>query len=255
MNPRLPQSGRSTHGGLSRKREAEFLSAAARVLRTGFPNTERFGCLSLDVLQALARKKPGAAETEAVFEHLTCCSPCFAEYESLVRKERIARNLKILALCASLLLTVGLAFWFYVFGAEPQPRQPKPPVAQQAPPVVPPTPPIQYEVAVIDLRNRSPVRGDQQPGSGEPVVASLPARPVELTVYLPIGSEEDRYELQILRTAEAPLHTWSGSATRENRNIVLRLRADLTGLPPGRYLLGLRKASFRRAYYPLTVFE
>ncbi len=87
------------------------------------------------------------------------------------------------------------------------------------------------------------------------MLASLPARPLELSVYFPIGSEEDRYELQILKTAGAPLVTLTGSAARENRDVVLRLRTDLTGLAPGRYLLGLRKANFRRAYYPVTVVQ
>jgi hypothetical protein len=71
-------------------------------------------------------------------------------------------------------------------------------------------------------------------------------------VYLPIGSKEGQYEVQILREAETPLVTGRGSATFEDRNVVLRLKADLTGLTPGRYLLGVRKGSFRWMYYSIS---
>jgi hypothetical protein len=242
---------------LPRRQEAELIAAAAGVFRTGFPNPQRIGCPPQEVLRSVARKGRSTAETESILEHLTCCSPCFTEYERLVHKERVSRNLKILALCASLLITVGLAVWFYVSRGEPGIREPEPTIVQQPPPVPetpapPQAPPIQYEVAVIDLRNRAPVRGEQQPAPGEDVVASLPARPLELSVYLPIGSEEGQYEIQILREADRPLVTATGSARFEDRNVVLRLKAGLTGLAPGRYLLGVRKGSFRWMYYSIS---
>jgi hypothetical protein len=242
---------------LPRRQEAELIAAAAGVFRTAFPNPERIGCPPQEVLRSVARKGRSTAETESILEHLTCCSPCFTEYERLVHEERVSRNLKILALCASLLITVGLAIWFYASRGEPGIREPEPTIVQQPPPVVEPpappqAPPIQYEVAVIDLRNRAPVRGEQQPAAGEDV-ASLPRRPLELSVYLPIGSEEGQYELQILREADTPLVAVSGSARFEDRNVVLRLKADLTGLAPGRHLVGIRKGSFRWMYYPITV--
>lgn len=245
-------SGISAREGLSREQEAQFIAAAARVFRSGFPNPRRSGCPSPEVLRAVTRKKHGAEESEIIFEHLTCCSPCFADYEGLLRKEKLSRNLKLLALCASLLITVGITLWLYGRPGQEGPRQPEPKVVQQPPPPRP-TPPIQYEVAVVDLRDRAPVRGEQQPTPAETVVASLEARPLELSVYLPIGSEESSYELQILRPSEAPLLTSTGSAVLENRNVVLRVRTDLSGTPSGRYLLGIRKANFPSAYYPVSI--
>lgn len=245
-------SGISAREGLSREQEAQFIAAAARVFRSGFPNPRRSGCPSPEVLRAVTRKKQGAEESEIVFEHLTCCSPCFADYEGLLRKEKLSRNLKLLALCASLLITVGVALWLYGRPGQEGPRQPEPKVVQQ-PPAPQPAPPFQYEVAVVDLRNRASVRGEQQPTPAETVVASLEAVPLELSVYLPIGSEEGRYELQILRTGETPLFTSTGAAVFEDRNVVLRVRTDLSGMPSGRYLLGIRKASFPWAYYPISI--
>jgi hypothetical protein len=245
-------SGISAREGLSLEQEAQFIAAAARVFRSGFPNPRRSGCPSPEVLRAVTRKKQGVEESEIVFEHLTCCSPCFADYEGLLRKEKLSRNLKLLALCASLLITVGVALWLSGRPGREGPRQPEPKVVQQPPAPQPPAP-IQYEVAVVDLRNRAPVRGEQQPTPAETVVASLEARPLELSVILPIGSEESGYELQILRPGETPLVASTGSAVLENRSVILRLRTDLTGFPSGRYLLGIRKATFQWAYFPIRL--
>lgn len=251
MNPQIPMSPTAAPEALSRKREAELIAAAARVFRTGFPNPDRSGCPSQEVLQSATRKGSGSVESEGVLEHLTCCSPCFAVYEDLLRKERLSKNLKILALCASLLITVGLVIWFYGLPGQRGLRQSQPTIVQKAP-SPPQSPPTQYEMAIVDLRNRSPVRGEQLPAPAEDVVASLPTRPLELSVYLPIGSEVGQYEVQILREVETPLVTVGGSAVFEDRTVVLRLRANLSGLNPGRYLLGVRKGSFRWTYYPIS---
>jgi len=186
-----------------------------------------------------------------VLEHLTCCSPCFAEYERLLRRDKFSKNLKILALCASLLITVGLAVWFYAFRGEQGLRQTEPAIVQKEPP--PQAPPTPFEVALVDLRNRSPVRGEQGTPSDRNVVTSLPTRRLDLSIYLPIGSEEGQYEIQILREAETPLVALRGSATFKDHNVVLRLRTDLMGLDPGPYLLGLRKANFQWTYYPIAL--
>jgi hypothetical protein len=109
-------------------------------------------------------------------------------------------------------------------------------------------------MAVVDLRNRSSVRGEQ-PSTSEQVAASLPARALDLSVYLPIGSEVGPYEIHLAREAETPLINASGAATLENRIIVLRSRVDLTELPPGRYLLGVRKGEFRWMYYTVALVK
>jgi hypothetical protein len=168
-----------------------------------------------------------------------------------MHRERIWRNTKLLALCASVLITVGLAVWFYAFRASPDRRIPKPTVVQQEP-VPRQAVPLEFQMAVLDLRNRSPVRGDQQPvPSG--AVASLPARRLALSVYLPIGSEVGDYEMQILHEIETPLVSQVGTAALEDHNVVVRIRADLTGLGSGQYLVRLRRASYSWRYYPVTL--
>jgi len=251
VNPRVPISATSSSEKLPPRLEAQLLAATARILRTGFPNAERTGCPPRQTLEVVARKAMSDIESRNVVDHLTCCSPCFAEYERLMRRERIWRNTKLLALCASVLITVGLAVWFYAFRTSPDRRIPEPTVVQKEPA---PRQGVatEFEIAVLDLRNQSPIRGDQPPTPGSDV-ASLPARRLALSVYLPIGSEVGEYEMQILREAETPLLAQKGTAALEDHNIVVRIRADLTGLDSGRYLLRLRRDSYSWRYYPVAL--
>ncbi len=252
MNRRLPVSRDSEAGKLPRQQEHEILAAASNVFRTAFPNSERAGCPAQTTLRSVVRKRCEAGEGERILEHLTCCSTCFREYENLLRKEKVSRNLKLLTLCAALVITIGAAIWFNGFrGASPV-RPSEPLIVQKAPPPTPaPLRPV--EIATVDLRNRSAIRGETGSTSGDVVVASLPTQPLDLTIYLPIGSEEGRYQIAFLRVEGNPLVTVGGSATLQNRKVTMQLRIDLTGLAPGRYLLGVRKANFRWAYYPLAL--
>ena len=251
MNPRVPTSVTSSSEKLPPWLEAQLLAATARILRTGFPNAERTGCPPPQTLQVVARKAASDIESRNVVDHLSCCSPCFAEYERLMRRERAWRNTKLLALCASVLITVGLGVWFYAFRAGPDRRIPEPTVVQKE--TVPrQVAPDAFEMAVLDLRNRSPVRGDRQPATNDDVI-SLPTRRLELSVYLPIGSEEGEYEMQILRNADPPLVTQKGAASLHDQNVVVRIRTDLTGISSGRYLLRLRRNNFGWRYYPVSL--
>ena len=251
MNPRLPISRDSEAGKLPRQQENEFLAAASKVFRTAFPNSERAGCPTQAALRSVARKECEAGEGERILEHMTCCSVCFGEYEAFLRKERVSRSLKLLTLCAALVITIGAAIWFNTFRGAPTVRPSEPSIVQKAPPQTP-APPTPVEIATIDLRNQSAVRGETGSTSGA-VVVTLPAQPLNLSIYLPIGSEEARYDVAILRAEGNPLVTVSGWATLQNRRVIMRLRTDLTGLAPGRYLLGVRKGSFQWAYYPIAL--
>ena len=251
MNPRVPISVTSSSEKLPPRLEAQLLAATASILRTGFPNAERTGCPPRQTLQALARKVISDTKSRNVVDHLTCCSPCFAEYERLRRRETAWRNTKSLALCASVLITVGLAVWFYAFRVSPDRRIPEPTVVQKES-VPRQAAPNGFEIAVLDLRNQSPVRGDQPPTPSTDV-ALLPARRLALSIYLPIGSEVGEYEMQIFRETETPLVSQEGTAKLENENVVVHVRADLTRLASGRYLLRLRRASYSWRYYQVVL--
>ena len=248
MKPRVPISATGASEKLPPRVEADLVAAAARLFRSGFPNAERTGCPPREALLSAARNAASDVESRNVLDHLTCCSPCFVEYERLVRKDRLSKKFKLLALCASVLLAVGTAIWFYAASSASDRRQPSPIVVEkERSPRVPPV-----ETAVLDLRNRSSVRGDRQPPTSNDV-ATLWARRLDLSVYLPIGSEEGEYEMQIFREAAKPLFSQTGTATLVDQDVVVRMRTDLTSLEPGRYILGLRRGGFTWRYYPVTL--
>lgn len=69
-----------------------IVDTAIELFRTGFPNTERHGCPSAMAIRAAARRDLKRKETD-VLEHLTCCSPCFAQFErALEGAERTKHN-------------------------------------------------------------------------------------------------------------------------------------------------------------------
>ena len=222
---------------LSKEREAELVAAAARLFRTGFPNPERIGCPAREALLDLARKGPRSGQGRGVVDHLTCCSQCFVEYEQFLRQEKNAKAIRLLALCASVAITVGLAIWFYAFRGQAG------------------TPEPSFEVATIDLRQQFRLRGEQIPDSppAEGTVPVIPAKQVTLSIVLPIGSEEGPYEIQILDQQESLRFAGQGEAVFEDRNVLLRVDADLRELQPGTHFLGVRKPEFRWAYYRVRV--
>lgn len=90
----------------------ELITAAGHLFRTGFPNPSRVGCPASTKLQAMVDAVP-QFESPDILEHLSCCSPCFAEYEYLLRKKRAFKIIKMSAFGVSLLLAGSAAIWHY----------------------------------------------------------------------------------------------------------------------------------------------
>ena len=82
----------------------ELITAAGHLFRTGFPNPSRVGCPASTELQAMVATVPHY-EFPGILDHLSCCSPCFVEYECLLRKRRVLKIIKMSAFGVSLLLT------------------------------------------------------------------------------------------------------------------------------------------------------
>lgn len=247
MKPRVPFSAAAAPERLSPGTEEALVAAAARLFRAGFPNSERIGCPSRELLVSVSRHSASESDSRRVLDHLSCCSPCFGDYEKLARQHRLARNLKLLALCASVLVCIGITAWYYSRMSEQMP-QTEPPVAnEKAPPQ-----PQPLEIATLDLRGQTTVRGEQRPAAGADVL-TVPTRNLELSVYLPLGSEEGDYEMQLLREAERPLISQIGAATLIGNDVVLRLRADLSALRPGNYTLRLRRQGFSWRSYSVVL--
>jgi hypothetical protein len=113
------------------------------------------------------------------------------------------------------------------------------------------TGPEGVQVATLDLTHREVLRGEE---SGQPKPPlELTAGLLELTIYLPVGSEPGDYDLQILKQAGAPVWSREGQAKSENQGVALRFKVDLSEAKPGSYFLAIRRHGWDWAYYPLAI--
>jgi len=81
----------------------------------------------------------------------------------------------------------------------------------------------------------------------------LPRRRLNLTVLLPVGSEPGRYELQVLKSVDAPLVTATGDAQLVNGTTELIIPINLTSLLAGNYLVGIRRPPWAWSYDPVEI--
>jgi hypothetical protein len=208
-----------------------------------FPNPERKGCPDAESLRQLAnRPRP---TRDAVWEHVTHCSPCYREFLDLraqVKSQREQQRRVVvrrrLVVVAALLVVAGGAVATYELSERGYFRST--PAAGT------------YESASLDLKNRSVSRSvEKQTPKAQPLV--LPARRLDLSIFLPIGSEAGRYDVQLLKKIDEPILSSTGDATIEQGITVLRARIDLSGQTSGNYLMGLRQSPSEWTYYPVTV--
>ena len=207
-----------------------------------FPNPERNGCPGQVSLRELAnRPRP---TRDAVWEHVTHCSPCYQEFLDLrnqvkAQLERQRRAvLRRRVVIAVVVVLAGGAIATYEISQRG--AFPKPPAAGP------------YESASLDLKDRSVTRSvEKQASKAQPLI--LPAKRLDLSIFLPVGSEPGRYDVQLLKKIDEPLLSVSGEATVQNGTTILRARLDLTGQTTGSFLVGLRQPPSDWTYYPVTI--
>lgn len=244
-----------------KRAEERLLEAARKIFGTAYPNPEGTTRTDPGALKAAAAHAHKQPLSPKLLDELTWSSETFAEYQRYLREARFGRRMRWLAACAVVVMALGSALWWSLTSAGPLSEEPpvvvREPALNETPaPREPdriPEPLPAFELAVLDLRGQSLVRGETEPVPAAANLPALPARQVDLRVYLPIGSEEGAYELALARQAEAPLATARGDAALVDQNVVLAATMDLSALDPGIYLLGVRRGEFRWAYYQVRV--
>ena len=219
----------------------DFQDIVQQAILTGFPNPERKGCLDSTVLKALANR-PRPIQ-DAAWDHVTHCSPCYREFLDLRtdakqarRRLVVRRRLMVSGIAAALVIAGGITMYEVTNRGN-----------QSSTPIAGP-----YQTAALDLKDRSVARGEfGHPPRTEPLI--LPPKPLDLTIYLPVGSEPGAYQVQLLKKIDEPLMTVSGEARVEHGNTILRARIDLTHVAFGAILIGLRQPPSDWTYYPVTI--
>ena len=203
----------------------------ARGLSREFPNPERVGCPDSSILRGIASHKLPLAQAEPWFDHLSSCSPCFQDFTTF-RREATGQRRRIqvwLAAAAVLLFAVG--GWLLLRTR---------PSAQTT------------ETAVLDLRDRSVVRG-QNPSETGQAPLEIPRSAKQLGSGF--ANWEQRRTLRcrsITETGDQILRA-TGTAQLHDHVTDLRVDVDVRSVPPGAYFLGVRQPGLEWSRYPIRL--
>jgi len=108
-------------------------------------------------------------------------------------------------------------------------------------------------IQTLDLTSQSATRG---PASVQEPLLRLPRRLDELTIRLPLFSDDGPYSVEILpdRTGSEPVAVAKGTATQMGKDTSLKVNLDLTDVKQGIYYLAtVHGADEATYYYPIAV--
>ncbi len=206
------------------------------------------GCPGAEVLRTLAQQRLTLARDSA-WEHVTRCSPCYADYLAFVNaieQKRRRRNRVVVA--AGLAALFALGFWIRGLVTSTA-ETPQPPAVVGQPP---PTQEPEVIAAVLNLESQSATRSGspEAPQPGEEI-QRLPRGRLALSIYLPRGSEPGPYEVRILPDGGSgdALLSVAGEARIENGLTRLDVISDLSGLKPGPYVVATRRKGLSWRYF------
>jgi hypothetical protein len=224
---------------LSRRQERKLVEAGKRVFAEHFPNPNRIGCPSQDVLKAMAFRRPSAAGREYPVDHLTMCSPCFRQYSQYRAQAQYRAGARLALIAASIVVVLGALLWFAV--GRPGGAQ----IARR------PRLPLPLQPVTLDLRPFASSRG-QAPNTGKPSLV-IPQGRLRITLQLPVGADEGPYAVDLLGRSGQPAVSARGQARLLNQVTTLEIEADLRSRAFGRYTLRIGRLGSSRQDYPVTV--
>ena len=215
----------------SRRDERRILDVLGRGLLKEFPNPERLGCPGSDVLKRIASHEMPLSEAEKWLDHLGSCSPCYADFKRLQEAHDSRRRRILLATAAGILLAIAATGWALLHKRSES---------------------LMAQVAVLDLRDRSPARGAEANPAEPPLEISR--RVSRLKLYLPLGSSAGEYEVRISAVEEhKAVFGARGSASNQQGITLLALDIDLSPASRGLYVLQIRKGDSEWSSYSLRL--
>ena len=219
---------------LTKREERRLIGAYQRLVLGGeFPNPNRAGCPGSEILKSMAFRTLGQEQVLDSVEHLATCSPCFREYTEFRKQVEWRRNAAYIGVAAAVLVVLSFTLWGLRSSHS---------VVITA-----------HSHVVADLRGRLTLRGEQgtEPGTG-PLVFKRGID--EVSIYLPEGSRAGPYEVAVFREdlGETLVSTTS-QATSEKGMTALNATVDLSRIPSGRYLFGIRLPGIEWSYYPMVI--
>jgi len=216
--------------GYSARDEQRLLDALGRGLLKEFPNPERSGCPGTDILKRIASRTMPLNEAEKWLDHLGSCSPCYSDFSEIRRACESQRKRTLLAIAASILVAACIGGWFLLQKNNEG---------------------LVARTAVLDLRNRSAGRGTEPNPSEQPLEVNRATK--YLDIYLPVGSAEGSYDIQIVAPRGDLLAAANGTAMLQDHATFLRVPVNLGSARRGRYALQIRRGSSEWNSYALLI--
>lgn len=215
---------------LSKNEEKQLREALSRTFLDGYPNPERRGCPGSDILRAIASGRLTLEEAEPWINHFSSCSPCTREFSELRKDHQRQRILRLSGIAAGVLLAAAVTAWYLVRS---------------------PFGPAQLRPVTVDLSEWAILRGPEGNPANPPL--QLAKGYLDMTVYLPAGSEPGMYDVQVVREPGQPVWSAQREAKFENYKATLRVQVDLRRFSPGLYLLAFRRQDRSWTYIPLVL--
>lgn len=178
--------------GYSVADEKRILNALGRGLLREFPNPERMGCPGADILKRITSQEMPLSDAEKWLDHLTSCSPCYADFKRLQDAHEWRRSRMLLVAAAGVLMAAAVTGWALLHRWSAN---------------------LTAQTAVLDLRNRSNARGTEPNETEKPLEIARNVSHVK--IYLPLGSSEVYYGVRISGSQDRVLFSTNGIASRQ----------------------------------------
>jgi len=180
-------------------------------------------------------------------DHIVTCSPCFVEYQAIRSALKRRAALTAGGVAAAALVAIVFAGVFLLRDHGATVAQPPAKTAEIAKGV--------RQRRIVDLRPYERQRGgaDTEPRR-QPGPVFLDRALLELTIQLPIGSEEGRYRFTLTDAAGVPKVETFGDAIIRNYITTVEAPFDLRAVSPGRYTLMVRRVDgIAEVPYPVEI--
>lgn len=229
------------------REERQLLQSVASLLEANLSQPDTTQCPSCTDLRNLARRRIRLTDADSLVDHIGVCPRCFKSYSEFRAqyKTRVRAQYTALALAAGVVIAVLLLPLMRPHVAQPNP--PAPIIAKL------PDRPQPAVAAVLDLTKLGVARSDSPAAGVRPQVGSLPCARVTLSVHLPVGSEDGRYEVALVRKSGESVVSSSGNAMLQNYVEVLSVEIDLSSVAPGNYSLAIRRLGSSWREYPIAL--
>jgi hypothetical protein len=230
---------RTRHGLPARQTERRLVKLATDAALRDSANPERVGCPGPEAIEAVVCRRHSFPDFDNVVDHISTCTPCFSEYSRQQSRRRLRRKGVIVFACATTVL-VGL----YV--THPVSKKPRSEITASRE-----TPPIPT-LATLDYTAWTAVRSEN-PQARPVSPPKLPRVRLELTIRLPIGTEDGPYTVEFRSGRDEAVVQATGHANWDGTAEVLKVSADLTRATPGLCTLTIRSGDSSQRSYPVVM--